>query len=296
MRIQTIAALTDFSTQAEQALDRAALLAAQHQAHLVLVYAAEELNPRFVNPQARLEQRARQLARRHEITVNTRDFDEISDVADRALAAAAVADLLVMDRRMERAWSRPWRGSTLAHCLRMSPCPVLVVQQPVLDVEDLSAHYARMVVAVDGTGRSREVLQYAANLQTVAAVDLFQAEGGVQQELEQYRDELQEEADDRRLRIKDAFDARRNRVDSHTGARDVTRQLMVQQQRSGADLIVIGTPRHHWMDRWALSARGARLAGLVSCDVLVCGQLPQDRKDLEMPDLRGDSRLPQFKF
>ena len=128
MRIQNIAALTDFSTQAEQALDRAALLAREHQASLCLVYATDELDPRFENPQARLEQRARQLARRHEIHAYTREYDDVSGVAERALAAASGADLLVIDKRLERDWSRPWRGSTLSRCLRQSPCPVLVLR------------------------------------------------------------------------------------------------------------------------------------------------------------------------
>ena len=35
MRLQTIVALTDFSTAAEHALDRAALLAAEHKARIV---------------------------------------------------------------------------------------------------------------------------------------------------------------------------------------------------------------------------------------------------------------------
>ena len=46
MKIHTIAALTDFSTEAEHALDRAALLGAKHQAQLILVYGAESPDPR----------------------------------------------------------------------------------------------------------------------------------------------------------------------------------------------------------------------------------------------------------
>ena len=41
MPIHTILALTDFSIQAEQALDRAALLAVTHQARLRIVYASD---------------------------------------------------------------------------------------------------------------------------------------------------------------------------------------------------------------------------------------------------------------
>ena len=40
MRLHTVVALTDFSTAAEHAVDRAAQLAAAHQARLHLLYAA----------------------------------------------------------------------------------------------------------------------------------------------------------------------------------------------------------------------------------------------------------------
>ncbi|MBF5003000.1 universal stress protein [Diaphorobacter caeni] len=313
MRIQTIAALTDFSTQAEQALDRAALLAAEHQAVLWLVYAADEQDPRFVSPQARLEQRARQLARRHGIDVVAREFDGYQGLAERAMAVASGADLLVLDRRDDRQWSKPWRGAALAHCLRHSPCPVLIVQQAPGPLEDAagatssaSSAYARMLVAVDGTQRARDVLHFAAGLQRSTAVDLFQARdagiSGVKEEqefevLERMRDELKREtAEQRRLRIKDADDARRNRVDSQNGTRDVTRQIMVQQQRSGADLIVVGATRNHWIDNWALGTRATRLSTMVSCDVLVCGQLPQERERPRPIELSGRKGWLQFRF
>ncbi|QIL83458.1 universal stress protein [Diaphorobacter sp. HDW4A] len=310
MRIQTIAALTDFSTQAEQALDRAALLAAEHQAVLWLVYAADEQDPRFVSPQARLEQRARQLARRHGIDVIAREFDGYHGIAERAMAVASGADLLVLDRRDERQWNKPWRGAALAHCLRHSPCPVLIVQQAPTHIEELasaaSGAYSRMLVAVDGTQRARDVLHFAAGLQRSTAVDLFQPRdagtSGVEEEqefevLEQLRDELKREtAEQRRLRIKDADDARRNRVDSQNGTRDVTRQIMVQQQRSGADLIVIGATRNHWIDNWALSTRATRLSTMVSCDMLVCGQLPQERERPRPIELGGRKGWLQLRF
>ncbi|MPM34160.1 hypothetical protein SDC9_80742 [bioreactor metagenome] len=310
MRIQTIAALTDFSTGAEQALDRAGLLARRHRAHLCLVYGADATDPRFVNPQARLEQRARQLARQHEIKVTTREFDDSDSVAERVLAAAASADLLVIDKRMERDWARPWRGALLGRCLRQSPCPVLVVQQPVsgAQAEDGEADdYARMLVAVDGQPMSRQMVHYAGLLQGDAAVELFHTdEGGAVNDaqvdlrtLQEYRDELQRGGGaERALSMADMDDARRNRVDSHLGTRDVARQLMVQQQHSGADLIVIGARRNHWLDRWALAARATRLATNASCDVLVCGQLPQEREDHINPVMRFDKQKgwPQFRF
>ena len=42
MTIQSILALTDFSSHAENSLERAARIASNHQARLVLMYSAEE--------------------------------------------------------------------------------------------------------------------------------------------------------------------------------------------------------------------------------------------------------------
>ena len=97
MRLKTIVALTDFSAQAEQCLDRAALLARVHQAELRILYGAEVPSPKFSDPYARLEQRGRQLARRHGITAVA--VSGSGDLLADALAQTRDADLLVLDRR-----------------------------------------------------------------------------------------------------------------------------------------------------------------------------------------------------
>ncbi|WP_313303079.1 universal stress protein [Diaphorobacter sp.] len=299
MKIQTIAALTDFSTHAEYALDRAALLAAKHQAQLILVYGNETPDPQFVSPQARLEQRARQLARRHQIDVKTRDWqpEDGGSVAERALWAAVGADLLVISRRMERDWTRFWQGSTLAYCLRHSRCPVLVVQQRAPD------NYERMMISVDGSRASQHLVQYAGHLLQSAQVDLYQAPTTEQPMLSEcdastlalYKDVLpRPPANRRRLRVRDSFDARRNRVDMHLGTRDMARQLMVQQQRSHADLLVVGKLRSGWLERQTFLSQVQRLLGMVSCDVLVSTQ-PSRRRPQEPKARRsafpGEQRL-----
>ena len=141
MHLQTIVAFTDYSASAEHALDRAALVAASHGARLRIVYSTHTPDPRFVDPYARLEQRARQLARRHGVTVVAQDLGS-GDVVEDALAAAAGADLLVLDRRMPQGWRALLRGSVLRRILRSSPCPVLVVQRAP------QGSYQRKLVAV----------------------------------------------------------------------------------------------------------------------------------------------------
>jgi len=70
MYFDSILAVSDFSALSAHALDRAALLARQHQSTLRLVHFADSPDTYLADPIARLGQRARQLARRHEIPVH----------------------------------------------------------------------------------------------------------------------------------------------------------------------------------------------------------------------------------
>ena len=224
MRLHTVVALTDFSTAAEHAVDRAAQLAAAHQARLHLLYAAQHHDPRFADPQARLEQRARQLGRRHGLPVTALHGAGQGVVAD-ALQAAAQADLLVLDRRMQSGWHAWWRPCVLAQLLRRAPCPVLVVQQPA------QGAYGHVLVALDAAPAVPALLRYAGALEVSARVELFHAcpvRGPCDATLA-YRSQEQW-----RVRLSDAFEARRNRVDLRVGAQDLARQLVVQQPAQGA--------------------------------------------------------------
>ena len=167
MRIQNILALTDFSTPAEHGLDRAATLAATHGARLRVLYVCETPPLQLADPAARLEQRARQLARRHGVPVTA--VIGTGRPLDDCLAEAERADLLVAHGRMHRPWPvPPWR-TLLYPLLRRCPCPVLVVCRPP------QGPYARVLVAVDFSAASRPLVRYAGDFETGAALELFHA-------------------------------------------------------------------------------------------------------------------------
>lgn len=273
MRLQTIVALTDFSTAAEHALDRAALLAAEHKARLRILFGAEMPDPKFADPQARLEQRARQLARRHDLPVSALPYHG-GDVADSVLRAAEGADLLVLDKRPQVGLGGLWAGGTLAQVLRRSPCPALVVQQAAL------AAYAHVLVAVDFSPASNAMVRYAGALDGSAAVELFHAvdmrdEAKLRsaeasaQAVRTYREEMRRHAHDRLVRLSDGFEARRNRVGLSIGMGDMARQLAVQQESSGADLVALSHRRRSLVMDALLGSVARRLLGGVGCDVLV---------------------------
>lgn len=273
MRMQSILTLTDFSSQAEHGLDRAAALAAAHGAQLRILYACETPPLQLSDPVARLEQRARQLARRHGVVVST--IAGTGRLLEDCLTEAARADLLVAHGRMYRAGSvLPWR-QLLGHLLRRSPCPVLVVQRPWLGA------YARVLVSVDFCAASRPLVRYAGDLEAGAALELFHAidthdearlrsaEASIAA-VQAYRREVQQYAQQQLYRLSDVFDARRNRVGTLIGRGDAVRHLTVQQERMGADLVVLGQERRSWlMEMVRGSVPRKLLAGGLRSDLLV---------------------------
>lgn len=271
MRLRTVVALTDFSSVAEQALERAALLAAAHQARLQILYGTEAPDPKFVDPQARLAQRARQLARRHDLAVTPLDYGAVG-VVEAVLRAAREADLLVVHALGAEGLAAWWRGDTLARLLRASPCPVLLVRQAA------QAAYAHVLVDVASASASQALVRYAGALEAAAAVELFHTPGvrgaaapGTADALHAYRDELRQRARGRRVRLSDVFEARRNRVDMNLGAAadDRARQLAVQRHRSGADLVALAQPRRGWLADMLRGSVARQLLAGVDCDVLV---------------------------
>lgn len=273
MQLQTIVALTDFSAAAEHALDRAALVAASHQARLRIQYSTETPDPKFSDPYARLEQRARQLTRRHGVKVKAMALGT-GDVVRDGLAAAAGADLLVMDRRAKPGLHDLLRGSVFTRILRASPCPVLVVQRAPQGV------YQRKLVAVDFSDASAALVRYAGGLESEALLELYHAidlrdEAKLRsaeasaKAVQAFRAKVLAHAEHRMLPLASVYDARRNRVATAIGAGDPARQLVVQHEATGADLIAVGHTRRMALVEWLMGSVADRLVGSVECDVLV---------------------------
>ena len=159
MHIDSILAVSDFTALSAHALERAALLARQHQAPLRLVHFAEGPTTRLAHPLARLAQRARQLARRHEIEVHAL---EASASLDEVLAEAGASSLLVMGPLSRRSWRRFHLGTTLDQAVHGSRCPLLVVRRAAL------RPYAQVLVAVDLSPRSTPLIHFARQLSAPA--------------------------------------------------------------------------------------------------------------------------------
>lgn len=272
MLIHSILALTDFSTPAEHALDRAALLAARHRARLRILYADEVPSLKFSDPFARLQQRARQLARRHGIAAEA--LTHGGCMVDAIVQHAARADLLVLDPRQHRAKPTFWRGTTLDQLMRRCPCPVLVVKQAP------SGPYGHMLVAVDFTPESSKLVRYASGFEGDSALELFHAlnsfnEPGIRSDagpaaaMAAYRRSVLQEAQNRLVRFSDSLDTRRNRASLAAGRAEPSRHIAVHQNFVRSDLVVVGKRRDSTLVDFVFGSVARRVVSLAGCDVLV---------------------------
>lgn len=272
MNIKSILAVTDFSMAAEHGLERAALIAASHQAKLRLIYGAEEPNLGLADPVARLRQRGRQLARRHAATVEviSNTSNMLGDIARHARSA----NLLVLDHRSERSLATFWRGSTLDQLLRRCQCPILIVKQAP------RGPYKRVLVAVDYTAQSRKLVQFASGLDVKSELEFFHSfEALNSAELSEkplsndvmraHRRTVRREASHRSLRFSDYFETRRNRVTSFNGRSDPAREIAAHQEYARSDLVVVGKNKGSMLFDFVFGNVAGRLVDLASSDVLV---------------------------
>lgn len=277
MSIQTILALTDFSMMGEHALERAALLAAAHQARLRVMYFDDTPHPGIVDPDARLAQRGRQLARRHQITVQS--ITRRAPGLEGLLEQARQADLLVLDARRQWRWTRLWKSALADRLLRHCPCPVLIVQRAP------ERPYARVLVAVDFTPQSQALVRVASGLGSAPELQLFHAVSSAyaskmrsaevaSDAMLAYRKEALRVAQHSILALHDAVDTRQTRVMSVVGDGDPARQTAVQQEAIGADLVVVGKRRGVPLLDLLLGSMAQRLLGWTQCDVLT---VPHDQ-------------------
>lgn len=240
---RSILAVTDFSMQGGHAIARAALLCAQHGATLKLIYLAHRDEAPPQDAAVRLSHHALQLRLRHNIQVHaaTRvDFTAI-DVA----CEAKGADLVVWGMAPARGLRAWFRAHPVIRMLRACQRPVMVVRSPA------EQPYQSLMVAVDFSDASHRLVELAFALHPSARVELFHAistanEGKLryaevsEHAIRMYREECRRHAQDRMFTLADSYDARRNRLSSAIGRGDPARQVLVQQQNTAADLIVVG--------------------------------------------------------
>jgi nucleotide-binding universal stress UspA family protein len=257
MTPHSLLAVTDFSSQGDHALARAGHLCAEHRATLKLLCVAYPGEPPPPDAACRLAHHALQLHQRHGIRV--RALNQIAFSNDDVLAAARSADLLVWGTARARGVRAFLTGQPVEAVLRQCRRPVLVVRRPA------EAPYRRLVFALN---QHADVELFHA-ISTANEGKLRYAEVS-EHAVKVYRDQCRRYAQDRMFWLTDSYEARRNRVLSAIGHGDPARQVLVQQQRSGAELVVVGKHPASALSDFVFGSVAQRVLDRVSgSDVLV---------------------------
>lgn len=271
MNFNSILAVSDFTVNSEHALERAALLAQQHQSTLRLVFHTEDRHPYLAHPVARLEQRARQLGRRYNVVVHavqkTCSIDEL-------LEEAKSVDLLVMGPLTHRHWKRFHKGTTLDQAVHGSTCPLLVVRR------QATRMYERVLVSIDLSPQSSTLIDIGHRLCRPSQLRLFHAIDTVgetklrsadasQQAIQAYRVSSRQNAKERLATLADTMDRRDHPVTYDVGHGDPAYSAALQQHATRAELIVVGKRRLSAWERIVTGSVAQRLVKWAEGDVLV---------------------------
>jgi nucleotide-binding universal stress UspA family protein len=221
---------------------------------------------------ARLARAAQRLGERLDLHVRTAPVrtGQLEDL----VAEARGMDLVVLPHRHERSTAAFFRGQPVLRLLRHCNCPVLVVRQAP------GEGYRRVLVAVDFSQASEALVKFASRFDARAALEIFHAidtrdESKLRSAeapahaVRAYRERCIKHAQDRIVSLTDSFDARRNRVLAAIGRGDPGRQTVIQQEHSGADLVVLGKKRSTVWEDFLRGSVAHRVLSWGSSDVLV---------------------------
>jgi len=183
-------------------------------------------------------------------------------------------DLVVLAQPAERSTAAFLRGRPVLGLLRRLDTPVLVVRRP------QRSPYSKVLVAVDFTPRSQAMARIAANLDPLAQLELFHAVGTAdearlrsaetdEQSVRSFRAKRRRRAQKDMSAFQESFGARRDRTRTALGRGDAGWQTVLRQQRTGADLVVVGKKRRSAWEDLLFGSVAHRVLSRGSSDVLI---------------------------
>jgi nucleotide-binding universal stress UspA family protein len=239
MNIKSILVATDLSVEENVAVQRASQLANAHGADLKLAY----------------------------LPLDAQNVPTLAGLA-------RGVDLVVLRHRSKRSTAAFFRGQPVMRLLRECECPILVTR------DERDAPYLRTLVGVDLSAKSEALVGFAADFAPEASLELFHAVDtrdearlrsaeATEHAISLYRRRCRADAEERMLTLTDSFDARRNRFLTTMVRGDAGMQIVVQQERSGADLVVVGKARSSAWEDFLCGSVAHRVLSWGSSDVLV---------------------------
>ena len=285
-----IVAATDFSSEANRAVLRAALFARQQGAELHLLHVTPPLAlypgqdvgpadsaaiPAALGEQA--EASARVLRERYDIRVHVaqRIGRAHSQIAD--YAAEVDAGLVVVGARGESPLLRLLLGSTTWRLLRVCQYPVLIVRsEPV-------APYGRVLAAVDFFPHSRAVVESARRMAANGSLQLLHAldpldESGLRTKgmdsatIKQRREEMRTIAENLMANLAAGLQGEAKiQVESHIKPGYPSSRILESAAEWHAELIVLGRQGRGGLEDFLLGSVSKDVAQEADCDVLLVG-------------------------
>jgi len=285
-----IIAATDFSTNGDLAVVRAAHIAREQGKTLHLLHVVHPLD---IYPELMLTfdsqlkdyerlKKANGLASLDELAINIRkDFDITVKTATRIgrthvqiaeYAQAEAAHLLVVGFHGEKNVFDAMMGSTASRLLRIATCPVLIVRNG--DV----VPYQQVVAAVDFTSGSSAAATTAfavapnASIEVLHVFDLKQTllgrdVGTSNVEMQNYRDKAMQYVNDALDKI--VVELNDKRVSSKLMHGYLPEAIGARVTELNADLVVLGKKGKSSMQEFILGSVSKTVAGMVECDVLI---------------------------
>lgn len=287
--LNSILVTTDFSETGNNAVRRAALIAAQHEARLTLLHVVDafalkrlrtwlcpliDIDQKVAAAQAALGRVAAEVTRRHDVHVS--QAVRVDCALEHVCRMADDADLLVIGSRRMNALRSLIFGTPTEQLLRLVRRPVLLARQAALDP------YQRVLVAVDLDPDCASMVRRTSALASAASLHVFHALST--RRMDRMRagavpaDVIREVGDGERQRalarlrsMLASMALSSARVSVHHG--DPQRQTLETQQEIAADLIVVGKDGPSAVCNFLLGSVAQRVLSTAKCDVLVMPKL-----------------------
>lgn len=286
--IKNVVAATDFSDVSRHAVQRAAVLAAEQHAQLMLVHvmsgpsleSLRQLFPSIVDAEIRLtedvqrllSELAAELCNAVGVTPDTRV--RIGRVVDEILCESDPADLLVLGAR----GSNPLRdlilGTTAERLLRKRRQPALVVRRPPQD------GYRRVLIPVDFTPHSATALRMAMRIAPQAEYTVFHAfdvpfegklwlAGVPDEQIDGYRNQARQFSLNTINELIREVGGDPHRFQPAVKLGEASPLILASEAELGADLIVIGKHSRSMVEELLLGSVARHVLSTAQCDVLV---------------------------
>ncbi|RYG55850.1 MAG: hypothetical protein EON56_05055 [Alphaproteobacteria bacterium] len=278
MHYKTILAVTDLSANGNEAVQRAAVIAANCGAELHLMYAPPADHPAWPYNEAHLRELARCVTSTAKVSVKVarRCGASLGDVA----AEANCADLLVSAYRPECLVGTFFKGEWHQRVMRLTRCPVLLTRS------SGRRPYAKIVVAVDFTEAARQLVAYAGGVDDRAHLELFHAVSRMDEAklrsadvsweiVKNFRVHQEAQARKRLHELSQSISTGGRLPTLSIGSGEPGRQTSLQQQDTGASLIVVGKTRRSAATEFFCGAISSRVLAWSLSDVLI---VPHDRQ------------------